>query len=253
MRRSLLLFIWIITDAVLFVGAYACAYFLRVGLILSTDFPLDRYLQTALLITPFWIAVMIVLGIFRIYRIQSEWKNLAYILFACVMGLSFFTLAYYFVFNAFFSRLILVYAGVLSFAAVTVWHLAFDQWQRRILRRNPPAFPLLIIGTNREAERFIITLNEKLSPFKPVAILDAAGTSKKDIAGVPVLGKLNKLEDVIKEYRPSHLVQCSNLEHTINLMSVCRQHGMKYVLLPSVLGAVTGTSEKMEGRPVIMA
>jgi hypothetical protein len=75
----------------------------------------------------------------------------------------------------------------------------------------------------------------------------------KEVAGVPVLGKLNKLEETIKEKRPTHLIQCSNLEHTINLMSVCRQHGMTYLLLPSVLG-VTGaaeTVETIEGQNVI--
>jgi hypothetical protein len=69
-----------------------------------------------------------------------------------------------------------------------------------------------------------------------------------------VLGKLNKLEEVIKEKRPSHLVQCSNLEHTINLLSVCRQHKITYILLPSVLGVVDGAQEmSIEGQPVISA
>ena len=169
------------------------------------------------------------------------------------MGLSLFTLGYYFLFGQFFSRLLLVEAGALSFIFTMIWHLAFDQWQRKVLRRDPPAYPLLVIGVNREAERFIKLLNDRQSPFKPVAVLDSQGTSKKEIAGVPVLGKLNILEEVIKAKRPTHMVQCGNLEHVINLMSVCRQHGMTYLLLPSVVGAaVSGTSERIEGQPVIM-
>ena len=252
MRRTALLICWLLTDLILFIGAYAAAYFVRVGLILSTNFPLDQYLQAVAIIGPVWIAVMIQLGIFRLERVQSDKRNIAHILFACVMGVSLFTISYYFLFEQFFSRLLLIEAGVFSFAFTLIWHLAFDQWQRRILRKDPPAYPLLIIGTNRQAEKLIIHLNERQSPFKPMAILDCEGSTKKEVAGVPILGKLNRLEEVIHSLRPTHLVHCSHLEHTINLMSVCKQHRMTYLLLPSVLGAVGHHSnELIEGQPFI--
>lgn len=253
MRRLILLTLWILTDLILFVGAYALAYFLRVGLIISTDFPLNLYLQTTLIVAPLWLIVMAQLGVFRLLRVQSDLKNLSHIFFSCVLASALFTLAYYFLYTEFFSRLLLVYAGALSFILTTVWHLAFDQWQRRVLRKNPPAYPVLFVGITRETEKLIALLEEKQSPLRPVAILDAHGTSQTEIHGIPVLGKLNKLEDVIKEKRPTHLIHCSNLEHTINLMSVCRQHGMTYLLLPSILGVVGNTEEviQLEGRAML--
>lgn len=253
MRRTFLLVTWLATDVALFVAAYTLAYFLRVGFIVSSDFPLDLYMQTVLLISPLWLGVMLQLGIFRLTRIQASQKNIAHILFACVMGSALFTLGYYFLHDRFFSRLLLVYAGLMNVVLTVVWHLAFDTWQRRILRRDPPAYPLLLVGVNRETEKLIKLLEDRQSPFKPVAILDPQGAEHKEIHGVPVLGKLNKLEEVIKQKKPTHLVQCSNLEHTINLMSVCRQHKMTYLLLPSVLGAVAGSSETIEGKSFIMA
>ncbi len=253
MRRSLLLAIWLPTDMALFIGAYAVAYFLRIGFINSTNFPLDLYLQTVLIVSPFWILTMIQLGIFRLTRIQSSQKNLSHILFACVLASALFTLAYYFIHTAFFSRLLLIYAGVLNLIFTIVWHLAFDTWQRKILRKNPPAYPVLIVGLHRETERLIDLLEDRQSPLKPVAILEGQGTSRKEIRGVPILGKLNILEDVIASYKPTHLIQCSNLEHTINLMSVCRQHKMTYLLLPSVLGAIEGYSEEIEGKTFMKA
>ncbi len=254
MRRGLLLLCWLITDLALMLGAYVAAYFLRVGLIISTDFPLDKYLQVALCIAPVWLAVMGFLGVYRLTRVQIGRKNLAHILFSCVFALSLFTLAYYFVHNQFFSRLLLIYAVGLHLMLTTVWHAAFDQWQRRILRKDPPSYPVLVIGTNREAERFIARLNEHQSPLKPIGVLDCQGSPKAEISGVPVLGKFNVLEEVIRKYRPTHLVQCSNREHTGNLMSVCRQHNMRYMLLPSVLGTVGGSEnvDIIEGQPVIV-
>lgn len=252
MRRVLLLLVWLVTDVVLMVGAYAAAYFLRVGLILSTDFPIDKYLQTVFLVAPFWLVIMGFLGIFRLLRVQSSPRNLCHILFSCIMALAIYTLAYYFLFNNFFSRKLLVYAAMAHVLLTVIWHLAFDQWQRRILRRKPAAYPVLVIGANRDAERVIRLLEERQSPLKPVAVLDSQGTSAKEIAGVPVRGKLNKLEDVIREEGISHLLQCADLEHTINLLSLCRQHGITYMLLPSVLGivGVQERIEEIEGQPV---
>lgn len=252
MRRTLLLTAWLLTDIVLFVGAYVCAYFLRVGFILSTDFPLNLFVEAVLVVAPVWVGVMVGLGIFRLTRVQSDKRNILHILFACVMGLSLFTIGYYFLFGQFFSRLLLVYAGAFSFVFTTIWHLSFDQWQRRILRKDPAAYPVLIIGTNREAERFIRLLNDRQSPLKPIGILDSQGSKLKEIAGVSVLGKLNILEDVIKLKKPTHLVQCSNLEHAINLVSVARQHGMHYMMLPSVIGIVEKQSMNViEGQAMI--
>lgn len=254
MRRTVLLIVWLATDAALFIAAYAIGYVARVGFILSTDFPLDLYLKTVVLVAPVWVLALAELGVFRLTRVQSDQRNVLHILFACVLGSAMFTLSYYFLFDRFFSRLLLVYAGAISFALTLVWHLAFDSWQRRILRRNPPAYPVLIVGLSREAEKLIKHFEERQSPLRPVAILDPQGTSVTEVAGVPVLGKLNKLEDVIKEKHPTHLIQGSNLEHTINLMSVCRQHGMTYMLLPSVLG-VAGQGEvvSVEGYPLLTA
>lgn len=254
MRRMVLLVVWLVTDVVLLLGAYVAAYFLRVGLILSTDFPLDKYVQTVCIVAPLWLLVMGFLGIFRLTRVQMSVRNVCHILFSCVFTLALFTLAYYFVHNQFFSRMLLVYAGIAHFLFTVVWHAAFDQWQRRLLRRNPPAYPMLVIGANREAERIITLLQERQSPFKPVAVLDSQGTSAATVAGVPVCGKLNKLEAVVKEYRITHLLQCADLEHTINLLSLCRQHRMTYMLLPSVLGIV-GVNEEVEyieGQPMTM-
>lgn len=253
MRRVVLLTCWLATDAILFIGTYTLAYFIRVGLILSTDFPIDLYLRTVLAVAPMWLATLTALGVFELTTIQGSRRNILHMFAGAIIGLAFFTLAYYFTNNLFFSRLLLVYAGVLSFVVPLIWHLAFDQWQRRIYRKLPAAYPLLIIGINREAERFIKLLEEKQSPFRPVGILDPQGSSQKDVAGIPVLGKLNKLEEVVKSLKPTHLMQCSNLEHTINLMSVCRQHRMTYLLLPSVLGVVGAgeTVESIEGQNVL--
>ncbi len=75
---------------------------------------------------------------------------------------------------------------------------------------------------------------------------------EKDLHGVPVLGKLDKLEETMTKKGITHLIQTSDLEHSINLLSACRKRSVAYMLLPSVLGIVERDEqiEALEGRPV---
>lgn len=240
MRRFVLLIVWFCVDALLFLGSYVLAYVVRVRQLNSTDFPLEQYVTTALIVIPVWLLVMLSLRVFALTRVQSSWRSMTYIFYAAVMGTALFALTHYFIYKMIFSRLLLVLAGAFSFIAVALWHMAFDQWQRRILRKDPPAYPTLIIGATREAERLIELLNTKQSVLTPVAILDSRGVSAKDVGGVPVKGKLDSLEETLKRDRITHLIQCADLEHTVNLLGACRSRGITYMLLPSVLGMVEG-------------
>ncbi len=254
MRRAALLILWLVTDMLIFVGAYVLAYFLRVGWIVSTDFPLGLYVQTVSIVAPLTIAVMAPLGVFRLMRNQGNPRNIAHMIFTCAMGLALFTLTYYFLYVDFFSRLLLVYAFVLSTGFLIVWHIGFEQVLRKFLRMGRPLYPTLIVGMTREAARLIETLNDERSPLTPVAILDAKGTKETEVGGVPVEGKLNKLEETITKYRITHLIQCSDLEQSINLLSACSNRNITYILLPSVLGMVNNNEsiESIEGHQVAM-
>lgn len=252
MRRPLLLLLWIVTDMLLFVLSYALAYVLRVGWILSSDFPLDRYLHIALFVSPVWVIILAQLGIFRLLRSQLSSRNVFHILFASIVGSSLFTLAYYFLYTAFFSRLLLVEAFAISTLVIVLWHGIFERVMRSVLRSGTPVYPTLIIGATREAASLIATLQKNKNPLTPVGILDSTGSKEKDLHGVPVLGKLDKLEETMTKKGITHLIQTSDLEHSINLISACRKRGIAYMLLPSVLGIVERDEqiEALEGRPV---
>ncbi len=56
----------------------------------------------------------------------------------------------------------------------------------------------------------------------------------------------------MKEFKITHVIQCSDLEQSINLLSACRARGLTYMLLPSVLGIVERDErvESLEGKAV---
>lgn len=252
MRRTSLLILWLLSDLIVFIGSYALAYFMRVGWIFSSDFPFGDYVKVVLLVAPIWLGVLIVTRTFSLMRKQFTGRTFAYMLFACVMATSLFALTYFFLYGLFFSRLLLLQAMLMSMAATYAWHLIFGLISRNIMRTSPPVYPTLIIGATREAANLIDAMNRNKSPLVPVAVLDGRGTKETTVHGVPVEGKLNKLEETITKHRITHLIQCSDLEQSLNLLSACRNAGISYLLLPSVLGIVERDEriESLEGQPV---
>ena len=253
MRYRVLICVWLLTDVCVFLSAFAAAYFLRVGLIFSTDFPFTSYMIVAVSVCPLWLILLLMTRTFALTRSQTSKRNLAYILYAAAVGTALFALSYYFLYGLFFSRKLLIYAGILTALFSWIWHILFGHILRVMLRKDPPAFPTLIVGVTRESEALIKRLNRQQNPLKPVAILDGRGSKETSIDGVPVRGKLNKLEEVLQE-GITHLIQCSDLEQSLNLLGVCRQKGITYILLPSVLGIVERDErvESLEGQPVPM-
>jgi FlaA1/EpsC-like NDP-sugar epimerase len=251
-RRKTILIVWLISDLVIFVGSYALAYFSRVGWIFSTDFPFWQFIIVAVLVSPVWVVSLIATRTFALFRKQLDARTLMYIVFCCVMGTSLFALTYYFLYGLFFSRLLLLFALIYSIVNTWLWHLLFGAISRSVMRKDPPAFPTLIIGATREAAALIRSLNENQSPLMPVAILDSRGVKELKIEGVIVEGKLNKLEDTLKKYNITHLIQCSDLEQSMNLLSACRANRISYMLMPSVLGIVEQDEriDVVEGRPM---
>ncbi len=236
MRYRVLLLLWLLSDIALFLAAYAIAYRLRIGSFVSTDFPFAQYMLIAAGIAPMWLIALVTTRAFALTRRQATPRNTAYIAYAAVMGTALFALAYYFVFRATFSRLLLLETLLFSFLLTMLWHVVYEHLLRRMLWRDPPAFPTLIVGVTRESRELIRLMNAHKNPLKPVAVLDGTGAKDTAIDGVPVLGKLNKLEETLDMKKITHLIQCSDLEQSINLLSACRNKGITYGILPSVLG-----------------
>ncbi len=252
MRRPLLLSLWLLADYALFIASYAVAYFLRVGWIFSSDIPFNHYVLVVALSGIPWLLMLVTTRTFGLTRNQRTTRNVTFILYASVIGVAFVTSGYFFLFQKIFSRMLILEAALLSAVMTFVCHAAMGYLMRITLRSGAPAFPTLVIGVTRETRSLLRLMRERKSPLTPVAILDAAGTKESVIEGVPVIGKLNKLEDALRVFSITHVIQCSDLEQSINLLSACRARGITYMLLPSVLGIVERDErvESLEGKAV---
>lgn len=242
----------VIIDYLVILLSFTLAYFLRVGNILSTDFPFSEYFVPIVFVAPFWLIVMYFSRCYRLERRVDTYLYFQRLVFVVLVGLSMYAITFFFLRKFIFSRLILAYIFVIATVALYMSHYAFSHIAKRFYRKGVGSYPTLVIGTNREASKLVTKLINEHSIHKPVAILDGYGSKVEEIAGVPVLGKLNKLETVVEDHKIEQIIQADNLEQSINLINYALQNDLKYAMLPSLLGVYKkGHKVEMEGVDMI--
>lgn len=245
--------IQIAVDGVLILAAFAASYFLRVGFLFSTDFPFDKYMIVAGITTPITLFFMFFARAYKLSQQVHTLRHIQRIAFVSLSNVAAFMVIYYFAYRHFFSRLILVYLFLLTFAFVYFWHRLFRWILQKSSEREIGVYRTLVIGAGRPAEEIIRRLIESRSHLKPVAIIDATGTGKTMIAGVPVVGKMDVFEQAIAKHQIDHILQTDHLEQTLNIINYALSNNLKYLMPPELLGAFQGhqTLESIEGRPFL--
>lgn len=243
----------IVVDALLILGGFALAYFLRIGFIFSNDFPFEKYILIAALTTPLSLVFMFFIRAYKLSQQILSWRHLQRLTFVALESVFVFMLIYYFSYREFFSRLILVYAFVLILASTFLWHLLFRWILKKASDKEMGVYRTLIIGSNRPAEAIVKLLVDEKSHIKPVAVINAHGGSKKDLHGVPIVGKMNLFEKTIAEKDIDIILQIDHLEQSLNIINYALSNNIKYLMPPELLGIFQGQQmvEEIENLPFL--
>jgi FlaA1/EpsC-like NDP-sugar epimerase len=243
----------IAVDGLLILAAFALSYFLRVGLIFSTDFPFGHYATMAAITMPITLVFMFFARAYKLAQQVHTLRHIQRIAFVAIENVAVFMVLYYFAYRQFFSRMVLVYIFLITFLFIYLWHQAFRWILQKSSEREIGVYRTLVIGANRPAEELIKRLIRTKSHIKPVAIIDASGTGKTIIAGVPVVGKMDMFERAIAQHQIDHILQTDHLEQTLNIINYALSNNLKYIMPPELLGIFQGhqTLEEIEGKPFL--
>lgn len=255
------------TDYLLILFSFILAYFVRLGFssaadfpfftfegfYFSSDFPFWHYFLPAIPAALLWVFILYYARAYKIEQNVRNFRHVERVVFASMVGIAAYLLTFIFLRKEVFSRLMIVYLLVLSSFFIWLNHYLYSVLARRYYKQGIGVYRTLIIGTNREAQTLVEQLKSRSSLHMPVAILDGYGSKLKDIAGVEVMGKLNKFEDTVREQKIDQIIQTDNLEQTINIMNFALKNKIKYALLPSLFGAYRKKQsvEELEGVPVL--
>ncbi len=255
MKKELILLkvLQILVDALLILGAFVLAYFLRIGFFFSTDYSFQNHILIAAATVPITIGFMFFIRAYKFTQQINSFRHFQRLAFVAVEAIFIFMVLYYFTYREFFSRMILVYAFFLILTLTFLWHLIFRSLLKRAFDKGIGIYRTLIIGANRPAEAIIKMLVEKKPHIKPVAIINAHGGSKKEVYGVPVAGKMNSFEKIIEEYKIDIILQVDHLEQSLNIINYALSHNLKYLMPPELLGIFQGNQmiEEIEGMPFL--
>ncbi|MBU0727485.1 hypothetical protein KKA95_02265 [Patescibacteria group bacterium] len=245
--------IQIFVDAILILGAFALAYFLRIGFYFSSDFPFDQFFIVALITMPITLLFMFFIRAYKLNQQIISLRHIQRLTFVALENVFVFMILYYFTYREFFSRLILIYAFVLTLTLTYTWHVLFRWILQKASQREIGIYRTLIIGGNRPAHEIIKILITNKSHIKPVAVIDPHGTSKGVIHGIPVVGKMNVFEKTIADHDIDIILQADNIEQSLNIINYALQNNIKYIMPPELLGIFQGnqTLEEVEGLPFL--
>ncbi len=228
----------IVVDFFLLLLAFSLAYFVRVGWIFSTDFDFITYFFSSLVAVIAWIGFLVFAKYYRIPPRSGKRIIYDYALLLCggIIASSFLIIVYFFNQELFFSRLINVYiilfGIVFLFSSQWLFRL-FLKWQKQ---QNRYIYQTVIVGANRVAEKLIKAINDNpYAPYKILGVIDPYGLYKT-IDGSEILGKLDKINDVIEKKSVNCLIQVDAFEHTINLISLCEEKNIKFQFDPALRG-----------------
>ena len=168
------------------------------------------------------------------YSIDKPYRNFNSNFVSCLIWITVFVLIYFYNRELFFSRLIPVYAFIISFVLLFINNLIFRKFYSIKTIRENYWKRTLIIWANQSAENLIKNLLKNGSIRQVIWIIDAYWTKKKEIMWIKVLWKMNKFEQVINKYNVDEIIQADNQEQTLNIVTFCENRWISYYLIPSL-------------------
>ena len=251
-------YLMVVSDALLFVLAHVLAYLFRFEFSWVQHEIQPVYL-TLIWLVPLKTFIFYIFGLYRgMWRYTSVWDywRLAYAsLFAMLAGMA--IVLYLYRFQG-YSRAVFLMDGILTFLLVGGLRLLIRTYFMREVQWNAPFSAhrrkmkeVLIIGAGDAGEKILreITGNDQL-PYHVVGFMDDdSGKHGRSIHGVPVLGPVALLPEVLEKHPVQEVliaIPSAGGRQMRDILDVCKTCEVSYKTLP-------GIGEIIDGRVSVKA
>lgn len=262
MKRSEVFFniALVFIDIAMIVAGFALAYEVR---LYASDFvpvkwvlPLKEYMRYIILFIPVWLGVFALIGLYAFRGVGSFVAEMLKVILAVSATISLMIIIIFFNRDQFFSRLIIIYAWLFVAVMVVVGRFLLRTGQKFLYRYGVGVRRILIVGVNTVAEDLIEFLAKSNDGWELVGVMDEKKQQGEKVGSYRVLGNRDKLEKIIKRYRPDEiwLAEAKKSEkEMIDLISYCQDHDLTFRFVPSILEVVSANVETLAvaGMPLI--
>ncbi len=253
--------IHVILDAVIIVLSYLLAYYIRIG---SPLFPevaeglaFRYYLLALVIVVPFYLVLYEVFRLYASKRMMGRREEILNLAKANTIGIIVFIVVLFVIeWNHFSKQMILLFYGI---------NMVFDAIARYIVRDILERYRandynlkhVVLVGYSRAAEGYIDRMfdNPELG-YKIHGILDNLRTTGSEYRGVPVLGSLSMLVDILEENALDEIVitlGLSEYDYLESIVSQCEKSGVHTKFVPDYNNIIPTRpyTEDFQGLPVI--
>jgi exopolysaccharide biosynthesis polyprenyl glycosylphosphotransferase len=223
----------LVIDSLLMIASFFICYYVRKPFV-SPPFeplaPLSYYLWTLAVSLPFtWVSLLFM----GVYSTRPTIRPTFWPLFGrfCLVMFLVLSLLYFLFSMRVLNRTLAIPFAFLSALFFTWWRLLLSRWQRSrgISRRA------LLIGEGPKFSTMVQELkNEPLKDFEPIGVLSDSITRNQTIEGLPVLGNLADLYNILRENVVDEVifaVPLSEMERYRSPMTVCETVGVSVLIL----------------------
>lgn len=265
MKRSELFFAFILIpiDILAIFLAFLSAYFLRLKwdiLPVSYMWPLDQYLRFTFILIPIWILIFAISGLYRLSNIRKGISGeFSPLILAVSSGMLLVTLYIFFSRSFFFSRLVLIYAWLLSIFIVLILRYLIRTVQRYLYRYGIGVHRLTLIGFSEVCKNIISEIqNNKRLGYQLVGVILKDKSQKSQAKKIcKVLGTINQLDQIVKEYRPIDEIILANSQitegETVKLIEFCDDKKIIFKHVPGLLEvhSTNVSTSTLAGLPIL--
>ena len=233
---------FLISDIITIAGSFLLAYWLRVVIDIRSDVPLiefENYLLFVATTTLAWIFIFWTTGLYRREKITYGAGGLYKIIGSISFGIVLIILYFFFSDAPPFSRLIIVYAFILSIILVP-WGRFLVKMIRVILRRRGiDTKKMVIVGNGAQTIKIAQKLNHSktASGFKIIGVISEA-KNKKIITenGFKFLGSLKNLKKILDRRKPDTLLFTAPKRSSdiLNLAEICHERKITFRFIPDI-------------------
>lgn len=221
-------------------------------LIPANFLPLEEYVEFGLLFGGMLVACFAFFGLYKIKNTAGPFgESRKVIKHSLVWGLL--MMAYFFITREiFFSRLVLIFGGVLSVIFIVLARLLIHWIEKLLLNANIGTRTVLLIGANKITETLAKNLAED-SHYKVVGYLTEGSLR---INSSKMLGNLKELNRIVRKYKVEVVIQTNQDLTAIQdheILRFCQEKHIEYRFVPDILEVERSNIEieTIGGYPII--
>jgi len=238
-------------------GGFIVAYFLRIN---SFEFiyvpPLAEFIQYVSYFIPLWVITFALAGLYSPKYIRISRVSTIKVLVAVTTSLMLFVTIMFFIRDAYFSRLIIIYS-LLCICTTVIISRFILLWLKRLLHKYGVGVKRVFLIGNNETTAIIAhdLMRHTRRGYELIGIITTDENHNERIDTDLVIGSIDKLGPLVVEHSPDEIIQTDpNMtnEDNINIIHLCEDKNLQFRFVPSLfsLYAKNNTAETFGKIPV---